>query len=147
MFCHHFINDYFSQLKKLFTVILFFSFFASTIIMPYSNFDDTHSLSSSYNECKQEDTDMDVAEFLFNKLFTIGELFDEGDDDGQDIPKDHQPVPMQVQPIQSGSLYCSKFVIEQDKKPVPVKPTCMFRENKFSFDFHAFVFHPPASVS
>ena len=116
--------------------------------MPYSNFDDTHSLRSSYNESQQEDTDMDIGEFVFNKLFTIGELFDDGDDDEQDIPKDHQPIPMQVQPIQSGSLYCSKIIIsEQDKKPVAIKPTCMFREDKFPFDFHASVFHPPASVS
>jgi len=116
--------------------------------MPYSNFDDTRSLCFSYNESRQEDTDMGIGEFVFNKLFTIGELFDDGDDDKQDIPKDHQPIPMQVQPIQSGSLYCSKLIIsEHDKKPVPVKPTCVFREDKFPFDFHASVFHPPASVS
>src|SRR5258705_8497924 len=104
----------FPVLKKFFAVILSFSFFASTIIMPYSNFDDTHSLRSSFNESQQEDTDMDIGEFVFNKLFTIGELFDEGDDDDeQDIPKDHQPVPMQVQTIQSGSLYCSKLIISE----------------------------------
>jgi hypothetical protein len=140
----------FPVLKKLFAVILSFSFFASTIIMPYSNFDDTRSLRSSYRESQQEDTDMDIGEFVFNKLFTIGELFDQGDDDNnkQTIPKDHQPIPLQIQPIQSGSLYCSKIIIiEQDKKPVPVKPTCFFREDKFSFDFHASVFHPPACIA
>jgi hypothetical protein len=117
--------------------------------MPYSNFDDTRSLRSSYNESQQEDTDMDIGEFVFNKLFTIGELFDEGDDiDQQNIPKDQHPIPLQVQSMQPGSLYCSKlFNSEQDKKPVSTKPTCLFRENKFSFDFHASVFHPPACIA
>jgi len=49
--------------------------------MPYSNFDDTRSISSAYNENRKEDTDMDIGEFLVNKLLTIGELFDEGEDD------------------------------------------------------------------
>jgi hypothetical protein len=113
--------------------------------MPYSNFDDTRSLRSSYSESQQEDTDMDIPEFVFNKLLTIGELFDRGDDDEQDTPKNHQPIPLQVQPLQSGSLYCIKInVIGQEKKPIPAKPTCLFREDKFSFDFHASIFHPPA---
>jgi hypothetical protein len=132
-------------LKKFLTGILSFSFFFSTIIMPYSNFDDTRSLSSSFRESQQEDADMDIGEFIFNKLLTVGELFDRGDDDEEDIPKNHQPIPLQVQPLQSGSLYCTRISFtEQDKKPVSEKPTCLFMENKFSFDFHASVFHPPA---
>ncbi|MBK5271842.1 MAG: hypothetical protein JJE22_12595 [Bacteroidia bacterium] len=117
--------------------------------MPYSNFDDTGSLFSSFQESQREDADMNISEFLFNKLLTIGELFDQGDDDEeQSIPKDHHPIPIQVQPLQSGSLYCSKIInFEQDKKPVPEKPSCFFIDNKFSFDFHASIFHPPSCMN
>lgn len=138
----------FLLLKKVFTVILSFSFCFSTIIMPYSNFDDTRSLFSSYDKSLLEDPDMDITEFLFNKLLTFGELFEQGDDDEQSVPKDHQPIPLQMQQLQSGSLYCSKIIIsEQDKKPVLAKPSCFFVEDKFSFDFYASIFHPPASMS
>ena len=133
-------------LKKLTTGILSFSFFFSTIIMPYSNFDDTSSICSSYHASQREDADMNPGEFIFNKLLTIGGLFDEEeDDDIPDIPRNQHPIPLQVQPLQSGSLYCNKIVItEQEKETVPVKPTCLFREDKFSFDFQTPVFHPPA---
>ena len=115
--------------------------------MPYSNFDDTGSFGSIFHESQQEDEDMSISEFVFEKMLTIGELF-EGNEEEQDAPKQHQSAPMQIQPIQSGSLYCSKIIItEQDKKPAPAKPTCQFIENKLSFDFHAAVFHPPSVIS
>jgi hypothetical protein len=136
-------------LKKLLAVILSFSFFAGTIIMPYSNFDDTCSLRSSYHESQQEDTDMDIGEFVFNKLLTIGGLFDRNDEnDVPSIPKNHQAVPLQVQPLQSGSLYCNRISIsEHEQESVPAKPTCLYREDKFSFDFQVAVFHPPAFLA
>jgi hypothetical protein len=116
--------------------------------MPYCNFDDTHSLDSTFAENKQCDLDMNIGEFLFNKLFTIGELFDQGDDDEDEpkLPTDHhQPIPIQVQPLQSGSLFCIKInVTEQEKQLVLEKPSCIFKDKMFSFDFHASVFHPPA---
>jgi hypothetical protein len=116
--------------------------------MPYSNFDDIRSFRSIYRESQQEDTDMGIGEFIFEKLLTVGELFEGDEEEEHEMPKQHQPVPLQIQPIQAGSLYCSKIIItEQDKKPVPAKPTCLFRENKFSFDFHASVFHPPSVLS
>ena len=115
--------------------------------MPYSNFDDVGSFGSIFHESQQEDEDMSISEFVFEKMLTIGELF-EGNEEEKDAPMRHQSAPMQIQPIQSGSLYCSKIIItEPDKKPVPAKPTCQFIENKFSFDFHAAVFHPPSVIS
>ncbi len=114
--------------------------------MPYSNFDDASSLRSVYHESQEEDNDIDVGEFILNKLLVVGELFDRGDDDHA-LPKNHQPEPMQVLSLQSGFLYCNKIITVLNEKPVPVKPTGLFKENKFSFDFHASVFHPPAALS
>jgi hypothetical protein len=134
-------------MKKGIALILSISFFCTTIIMPYSNFDDTTSLRSVYNESQEEDNDIDVSEFILNKLLVVGELFDQGEDD-EDIPKNHQPEPMQVQSLQSGFLYCNKIAVTvPNQKPEPAKPICLFRENKFSFDFHASVFHPPATLA
>ena len=113
--------------------------------MPYSNFDDVHSFRSIYLDSQEEDEDMNVSEFIFEKLLTIGELFEGDGEEEEDMPNQHQSTPLQLQPMQSGSLYCSKvFISEQDNKPVPAKPSCLFIENKFSSDFHTSVFHPPS---
>lgn len=115
--------------------------------MPYSNFDDTSSLRSVYQESQREDNDIDVGEFIMNKLLVVGELFDHGEDD-HPLPKNHQPEPMQMISLQSGFLYCNKiFVSLQNEKMIPEKPSGLFKENKLSFDFHASVFHPPAVLS
>lgn len=116
--------------------------------MPYSNFDDINSFRSIYGESQQEEGDLAVGEFIFEKLLTIGELFEGDEGEEEDIPTKHQSVPLEIQSIQPGSLYCSKLVIsEQNQKATPAKPTCLFRENKISFDFHAAVFHPPSFTS
>lgn len=112
--------------------------------MPYSNFDDTHLLSSLYHESLQEDTDMNIGEFIFEKLLTVGEWFEGDEEDEQPMPL-QQHTPHQVQVLQSGSLFCQKItVVEKGKEQLVARPACLFRENKFSFDYHAFVFHPPA---
>ncbi len=144
--CHpHDNNAYFAIVKKPLTFILTFSFFFSSIIMPYCNFDDTRVLKKIYNESREEDSDMDVTEFIFEKLLTIGELFEGDEPDEHPVHPHHPPGPMQVQIMQTGSLYCLKtIIVESPREPQSAKPTCLFRENKFSFDFHASIFHPPA---
>lgn len=115
--------------------------------MPYSNFDDASSFRSIYIESQQDD-DMNISEFIFEKLLTIGELFEGDEEEEEEMPTQHQSIPLQIQTIQSGSLYCSRIIIsEQDKKPIPAKPSCLFIENKLSFDFHPSVFHPPSIMS
>ena len=116
--------------------------------MPYCNFDDAHSFWSIFNESKQQDEDMNVGEFVFEKLLTVGELFEGDEEEEEDMPKQHPAIPFQLQPIQPGSLYCSKAVFfEEVKKAIPEKPVCRFIETKFSSDFHTSVFHPPSLIS
>jgi len=117
--------------------------------MPYSNFDDTNLFSSLFNRCQQDDTDMNIGEFIFEKLLVVGEMF-EGDEeeDPPAPPHQHQQEPLQVQMPQSGSLFCLKiFNLEKNREPIIEKPTCLFREDKFSSDFHALIFHPPALLA
>ena len=115
--------------------------------MPYSNFDDTNLLSDIYQQSQQEDYDMDLGEFIFEKLLTVGSWFEDKEEDAPLIPI-HQNVPHQVQVFHSGSLYCLKINFQEKRnEPSADKPTCLFRESKFSFDYHASVFHPPAFIA
>ena len=138
-------------MKSSLVFILLTSFFFSTVIMPYSNFDDSSSFRAIYQESRQEDPDMDLGEFIFEKMFTVGQWFegDEGEEQQEhNIPKQHQPTSMPVQVIQAGSLYCNAVPHHDSKSDLlPLKPSCRFRENKFSVDFHAVVFHPPSVLS
>ncbi len=137
--------------KKGFAFILSVSFFFSTIIMPYANFDDNDATKEVYDQQQQKDPDLNLGEFIFTKLLCIGQLFDPGDDDDdatlpQSLPIKNQQ-PLQTFQLQAGFLDCNRLVIKvQDAPAIAEKPTCTFRENKFSFDFHASVFHPPAFV-
>jgi hypothetical protein len=132
-------------LKKLATILLLLIFIFVSIIMPYGNFDDNYATRLLYNQQQKQDPDLNIGEFVFDRLLRIGGLFeDEDDDDDQDVPlKNQQPV--QSLHIQAGFLECYKPVIKMQELPEPVtKPTCLFKENKFSREFSSPVFHPPA---
>jgi hypothetical protein len=116
--------------------------------MPYSNFDDTRLFKVLYHQSQQEDDDIDLPEFIWNKLLVIGDLFENEDEPASHPVKHREQIPLQVQTVQSGSLFCNKaIVVTEEKKKQPSKPTCNFRDNKFSTDFSAFIFHPPACIA
>ena len=54
----------------------------STVIMPYANYDDVQSLCAVYNNCLKQDADMNLLEFIGEKLLMTG--FDpEENEDGR----------------------------------------------------------------
>lgn len=120
--------------------------------MPYANFNDNDATKEVYDQQQQKDPDLNLGEFIFTKLLCIGQLFDSGDEDEeaplpQNLPIKNQQ-PLQTIQLQAGSLDCTRSVIKlQESSALAEKPTCFFRENKFSFDFHASIFHPPAFIS
>ena len=116
--------------------------------MPYGNFDDNYATRLLYNQQQREDPDLNISEFIFEKLLCFGELFEDEDDDDQDEIPLQNPQPVQSLQIQAGFLECAKPVIKVQELPEKVeKPTCLFKENKFSRDFSSAVFHPPATIS
>lgn len=113
--------------------------------MPYGNFDDNYVTRLLYNQQQKQDPDLSLGEFVFEKLLCIADPFeDEDDDDTSDIPL-KGPQPIQSMQMQAGFLECYKPVIKVQELPeTVVKPTCLFKENKFSREFSSAVFHPPA---
>jgi hypothetical protein len=139
----------YSQLKQLAAILLLVIFLFVSIIMPYGNFNDNYATRLLYNQQQREDPDLNISEFIFEKLLCFGELFEDEDDD--DEPEDmplNDPQPVQSLQLQAGFLECNKPVIKMQELPeTPVKPTCVFKENKFSREFSSAVFHPPAAIS
>jgi hypothetical protein len=114
--------------------------------MPYGNFDDNYVTRLLYNEQQKQDPDLDMGEFVFNRLLRVGSLFDDDDDEDQ-VPLKN-PHPVQSLNIQAGFLECYKPVIKMQELPEKVeKPTCLFKDNKFSREFTSAIFHPPAMAS
>lgn len=115
--------------------------------MPYGNFEDNYATNLLYDQQQKQDPDLNMGEFVFDRLLRIGELFEDGDDDDDDIPVKN-PQPVQSLQIQAGFLECYKPLIKMQELPeIVAKPTCAFKENKISRDFSASVFHPPAVCS
>ena len=71
---------YITWLKKPIVIALLVLFAASNLLMPYANFDDTRSLQIVYNTCLASDSDMNVIEFVGEKLLGLGFEVDEEDE-------------------------------------------------------------------
>ena len=116
--------------------------------MPYGNFDDNYATQLLYNQQQNEDPDLTLSEFVFGKLLMIGDLIDEDDDEipGKAPISDSQPL--QTLQIQAGCIETPKPVFKIQETPVKMdKPTCLFKDNKFSREYSSSIFHPPASLS
>jgi len=114
--------------------------------MPYGNFDDNYVTRLLYSEQQKQDPDLNFGEFVFDRLLQVGSLFDDDDDDDDatQMPLAN-PHPVQSLNIQAGFLECYRPIIKMQELPDKVeKPTCLFRENKFSREFISSIFHPPA---
>lgn len=117
--------------------------------MPYGNFDDNYATRILYNQQQNQDPDLTLGEFIFDRLLCVGELFDDDDDDDDvnTIPLKN-PEPIQALHIQAGFLECYKPIIKIQEIPGPLaKPTCLFKETKFGREFSSSIFHPPAFSS
>jgi hypothetical protein len=134
-------------LKRLAAILLLVIFVFVSIIMPYGNFDDNYATRLLYSQQQNQDPDLSISEFVFDRLLRIGGLFEDDDDDHDEIPlKSSQPLPSLH--IQAGFLECYKPVIKVHVLPEAVaKPSCLFKENKFSREFSSSVFHPPSGIS
>jgi hypothetical protein len=102
-----------------------------------------------YNQEQENDPNLSLTEFIFEKLLCMSDPFkdeDEHDDDlAHSLSKNFQPI--QSLQIQAGLFECYKPVVKLKEFPETVtKPTCLFRENKFSREFSTAIFHPRAIV-
>jgi hypothetical protein len=113
--------------------------------MPYGNFDDNYATRILYNQQQNQDPDLTLGEFIFDRLLWVGELFDDDDDDDENTIPLKSPEPIQSLHIQAGFLECYKPAIKvQEIQEPAVKPTCLFKETKLSREFSSSIFHPPA---
>jgi hypothetical protein len=79
----------------------------TTVIMPYSNFEDAKSVISLYKNSLDTDQDMNFAEFIGEKLLASGINFDDEDEtpmQSKNIPVSHNLITQ----IQSGVIFHKK---------------------------------------
>lgn len=144
MLVQYSIFNTFTFLKRLILFIILLFFTASTLVMPYANFDDVTSLKVVYNHCLKEDADMDFFEFIGEKLLVAG-----FDPEERDEPKPAHPLQpihaANIVQIQSGVLY------QQVPQEVSFQQPSVIAEEKpagnthfLSYNFCPGIFHPPA---
>ena len=79
----------------------------TTVIMPYSNYEDAKSLISLYKNTLDTDQDMNFADFIGEKLIASGIKFDED----EETPIQNKNVPVShnlISQIQSGVIFHKK---------------------------------------
>lgn len=135
---------YITWLKKSIVIVLLLLFAASNLLMPYANFDDTRSLQIVYNTCLASDADMDVMEFVGEKLLGLGFEGDE-DDDVETPAKSNPPINTgALIQIHSGAMYQQpQFVYTALAVPVVITIIPLINAGVPSAEFHPAIFHPP----
>lgn len=134
------------EVKRLATIVLLLIFLLVSILMPYGNFSDNYATRILYQEEQREDPDLNVSEFIFEKLLCIGQLFEDEDDAVPPASAHH--IPVHNMHLQASSFECYRPAIRILELPKPSeKPSCVFRDNKFARDFSTGIFHPPSSLS
>ncbi|HRX94636.1 MAG TPA: hypothetical protein P5158_10980, partial [Chitinophagaceae bacterium] len=53
------------------------------IVMPYNNFNDTY-IYKVFSDCKEQDPDLDINEFVFEKLLVIGTVLEHNDEEDEE---------------------------------------------------------------
>ena len=115
----------------------------TTLIMPYSNYEDAKAVISLYRNSLSLDEDMNFAEFIGEKLIASGIEFDEEEDapiQSNTIPHTHDEV---IQ-IQNGVLFHKQeVIIEFATYIIPIKlgPDYTTKFNKQ--DYCPVIFRPP----
>lgn len=133
-------------LKKTLIIFTLALFTLSTLVMPYANFDDVRSLQAVYNNCLKQDADMDVIEFIGEKLLVAG--FDPDEEEEHDNPCPQQPIhgAVLVQ-IQSGVLF--QHTLQQVNLAPPETRICnipLCNTVIHTTDFQPGIFHPPLNA-
>ena len=108
-------------MKKVVTLFILVVFMFTTLIMPYSNYEDAKAVISLYRNSLSLDEDMNFAEFIGEKLVASGIEFDEE----EDAPKQTNKIPRthdEVIQIQNGVLFPNQEVlIEFATYIIPIK--------------------------
>lgn len=116
-------------------------FTVSTLLMPYANFDDTKSLQIVYNTCLANDADMNVMEFIGEKLLSFG--FEEEEEGEKKAPL---PITSSIIiQMQTGAMYNQSY---QYLQALPIETLMVNAPLKNSFfsseDYHPGIFRPPS---
>ena len=129
-------------------VIVFFItvvFMITSVIMPYSNYDDARAVISLYNNSLYLDTDMTLLEFVGEKLIASGIEIDEEEDtpvQNNETPYNHKDV---IQ-IQVGVLFHKQETqIKFSTYGTPVKLGSSYNTKISKENFCPGIFRPPAA--
>ena len=131
-------------MKKALTLFILVVFMFTTLIMPYSNYEDAKAVISLYKNSIRLDEDMDFAEFVGEKLIASGIEFDEEEVapmQTNKIPHTHDEV---IQ-IQNGVLFHKKEVlIEFVTYIIPIKIVPGYNTKINKENYCSGIFRPPA---
>ena len=129
--------------KKAITLFILLVFTFTTLIMPYSNFEDAKAVISLYKNSLSLDEDMNFAEFIGEKLIASGIEFDEKEESNtpsNKIPPTHNEV-IQIQ--QGVIFHKQETIIEFITYITPIKLGPDFNTEISMEEYCPGIFRPP----
>lgn len=117
----------------------------TTLIMPYSNYEDGKSVIALYNNNLNADADMNFAEFIGEKLIASGIQFDEEEDE----PKQSNNTPInhnEIIQIQNGVIFHKQetpIEFTSYKPVIDLGPSFNVKVSKE--DYRSGIFRPPTA--
>jgi hypothetical protein len=124
---------------KILVLLVFILFTASTLLMPYANYDDTQSLAKVYHNCLSEDPDMDFAEFIAEKLFVS--IPEEDEEIPTEQKKSSMPLSVQIQHGVLLQVSVQQLEIEASFEKSPIY--FLHNHTDKPYGFRNLVFRPP----
>ena len=139
------------MLKQLFYIFLFVYYTLGVICLPLGNFSTIIHLPQMYNHCKAtEDPNLNLGDFIVEHLMNLDGIFEPHETEEEDSDKPHQmvdffqnnPITPIKEKIEDFEFKNSNGIFSFDKKP-----SCIFKNQIYSYNHRHSIFRPPISFS
>lgn len=133
-------------MRKLPILIFIFFYCTGTLISPSGSIFSTKNITEVYNKCGLEDPDINVADFIFEHMLNLGNVFGEFDNEPEN-EKPHQPY-QHVHQIAQIFVVVSKLMywdtVAAAHYTAPRKAYPVYSYHFVPSAFLTEVFHPPS---
>ncbi len=137
-------------MRKL-PVIFFMLFYCTgTLLFPMGDFSCAKNICGVYDQCRSEDPDINLPDFVFEHLLNLGSILEhfEHDADGEENERPHEPF-QQLQSI-SQTLVIISQPLQFEAESITFSPReketySAYADYFIPSDFLTKVFHPPSA--
>ena len=127
-------------------IILLLSFYSiGTVLCPLGDFRYMQHFNEMYDQCAEEDPDINIADFVFEHLMNLEDVIAQFENETEENEKPHQPF-QQVQVMQQVVVMNASFRFECSPKVIISKEDTVYpiyNDGHTPAHYLSEIFHPP----